>query len=106
MLHYTDKSSWNSIRSQVDWTFKTHRPPGDHPVGAYFTTLPPNSRNLASRLGIPAAKIEYVFCFRDAGDLEPLPGDRGRYIFFSRSDYLVEEGRQIDCGRREEANCQ
>jgi hypothetical protein len=105
MLHYTNKVSWNSIRSQVNWTFKTHKPPGVHPAAAYFTTLPPDARNLASRLGIPATKVEYVFCFRDAGDLKPIPGDRGKFILFSDTDYIVFEERQHDCGPRDEANC-
>jgi hypothetical protein len=105
MLHYTDKRSWNAIRSQVDWTFKASKPPGPHPAAAYFTTLPPDARNLASRLGIPATKIEYVFCFVDVGDLTPLAGDRGRFIFCFAGDYLVPKSRQQDCGRRTEANC-
>lgn len=105
MLHYTNKASWNAIRSQVDWVFKAHKPPGPHPTAAYFTTLPPDAPNLAIRLGIPAAKIQYVFCFFDAGDLKPLPGDRGKFIFFSGNDYVVPENRQQDCGLREEADC-
>jgi hypothetical protein len=105
MLHYTDKSAWNSIRSQIEWTFKAHKPPGHHPAAAYFTTLPPNTPNLANRLRISVSKIEYVFCFVDAGDLLPLPGDRGAYIFFSEDDYVVSRNRQLDCGTREEANC-
>ncbi len=105
MLHYTDKSSWNAIRAPGDWTFKAHKPPGPHPNAAYFTTLPPDTRNLANRLRIPASKIDYVFCFIDVGDLTPLPGDRGSYIFFFRGDYVVTKQRQEDCGAREEAKC-
>ena len=88
-----------------DWTFKAHKPPGPHPNAAYFTTLPPDTRNLANRLRIPASKIDYVFCFIDVGDLTPLPGDRGSYIFFFRGDYVVTKQRQEDCGAREEAKC-
>jgi hypothetical protein len=105
MLHYTDKPSWNAIRSQVDWAFKAHKPPGPHPAAVYFTTLPPDTRNLAIRLRIPASKTEYVFCFVDAGDLTPLPGGRGKYIFFFEGDYVVPNSRQQDCGPRLEANC-
>jgi hypothetical protein len=105
MLHYTDKSSFNTIRSQIDWTFKLHKPSGPHPAAAYFTTLPPDTPNLASRLRIPISKIEFVFCFVDAGDLTPLPGGRGKYIFFFQGDYIVPKYRQQDCGPREEANC-
>jgi hypothetical protein len=105
MLHYTDKPGWNAIRSQVDWVFKAHKPPGPHPAATYFTTLTPDTRNLAARLRIPVAKIEYVFCFTDAGDLTPLAGDRGKYIFYFEGDYTVEKTRHLDCGPREEANC-
>ena len=105
MLHYTDKPSWNTIRSQVDWTFEAHKPPGLHPAAAYFTTLPPDTRNLANRLRIPTSKIEYVFCFADAGDLIPLPGGRGKYILFFGGNYVVPKDRQQDCGPRREANC-
>ena len=106
MLHYTDRTSWNAIRSQSVWLFKAHKPPGPHPVAAYFTTLPPCTSNLAKRLRIPAAKTEYVFCFVDAGDLTPLPGGRGAYIFFFKGDYTVPRKRQTYCGTRKEANCQ
>ena len=106
MLHYTDKASWNAIRSQVDWTFKAHKPPGPHPSACYFTTLPPDTPKLAIRLRIPVTKAAYVFCFVDAGDLTPLPGDRGDYIFFFEGDYVVAKDRQQDCGLRGEANCQ
>jgi hypothetical protein len=105
MLHYTDKSSWNAIRSQVEWTFKLHKPPGPHPAAVYFTTLPPDTPNLANRLRIPTSKIEFVFCFVAAGDLTALPGGRGNYIFFFQGDYIVPKNRQQDCGPREEANC-
>ena len=105
MLHYTDKPAWNAIRSQADWTFKAHKPPGSHPAAVYFTTLPPDTPNLANRLRIPTSKVEFVFCFVDAGDLTPLPGDRGRYIFFFKCDYIVPKNGQQDCGPRKEANC-
>lgn len=105
MLHYTDKTSWNSIRSQVDWTFKAHKPRGPHPAAVYFTTLPPNTPNLASRLRIPSSKVAFVFCFANAGDLTPLSGGRGEYILYYLGDYVVVKDRQEDCGPREEANC-
>ena len=94
MLHYTDKASWNAIRAPREWTFKAHKPSGPHPKAAYFTTLPPDTHNLASRLRIPTSKIEYVFCFVDVGDLIPLPGDRGSYVFFFGGDYVVQKQRQ------------
>lgn len=98
MHHYTDKPSWNAIRSQVDWTFSASQPPGEHPFGAYFTTLHPTTPNLAARLRIPKAKTEYVFCFIDVGDLTPLPGGRGTFIFYFPGDYVVAQPRQLSSG--------
>ena len=94
MNHFTDKSGYNAISSQPDWCFKASKPPADHPVGAYFTTLAPQSPNLAVRLRIPREKLKFVFQFFDAGDLLPLEGGRGAYIFYSPSDYVVVESRQ------------
>jgi hypothetical protein len=86
MHHYTDRSGYNSLRSSVGWCFRAHQAPGDHPFGSYFTTLGPVTKNLALRLRISRSKIEYVFAFRDAGDLQPLRGQRGDYIFYSTAD--------------------
>jgi hypothetical protein len=94
MYHYTDRSSLKAISSQVDWMFVASQPPGQHPKGAYFTTLGPETMNLALRLGIPREKTEHYFSFVDSGDLEPLRGGRGKYIFFSTADYCVESKRQ------------
>lgn len=101
MNHFTDKAGYDSIASQVNWCFKAGQPPGDHPFGAYFTTLPPEAANLAARLRIPRAKIEFMFQFTDAGDLCPLRGGRGSFIFYSPVDYVVEETRQEYCGETE-----
>ena len=60
MLHYTNQNGWNSIRSQLNWLFRAQQPPGDHPLGAYFTTLPPSTRNLAKKLRIPRRLGECV----------------------------------------------
>lgn len=98
MIHYTDKDGYDSIRSQPTWRFKAPQPPGDHPFGAYFTTLTPDTKNLAKRLGVPRRKLAYRFEFTDVGDLTPLPGDRGEYIFYSATDYDVLEDRQQFCG--------
>lgn len=98
MYHYTDKEGYDAIRSQPVWKFKAAQPPGDHPFGAFFTTLGPDTRNLAKRLGIPRRKLAYFFCFRDAGDLKRLPGDRGDVVFYSPKDYEVSADRQIDHG--------
>jgi len=97
--HFTNHDGYNSISSQVDWLFKAAKPPGDHPFGAYFTTLDATTPNLAARLRIPREKLAYFFQFRDRpGDLVPLEGGRGRFVFYSPTDYTVEEDRQVDSG--------
>jgi hypothetical protein len=97
MYHYTDGAGFKAICSQTDWIFVASYPPGKHPKGAYFTTLGPETPNLALRLGIPKEKTERYFSFVDRGDLEPLRGGRGKYIFFSSADYRVESQRQREC---------
>ena len=99
MFHYTDADSFKSIASQPIWTFVASQPPGDHPFGAYFTTLSPDTPKLSKRLRIPRAKVELAFEFVDAGDLSPLPGGRGEYVFYSSVDYAVERSRQQYAGR-------
>ncbi|WP_437610720.1 hypothetical protein WMF20_03665 [Sorangium sp. So ce834] len=94
MNHFTSKTGYNAIGSQLDWCFKASEPPADHPKGAYFTTLSPEAPNLAVRLRIPREKLEFVFKFHDAGDLKPLHGGRGTYIFYSPVDYTVTQERQ------------
>ena len=98
LFHYTDQTGHLAIRSQVVWRFLANQPPGNHPVGAYFTSLDRGTKNLALRLRIPKAKIGYFFKFSGAGDLSPLPGGRGRYILYSPQDYSVDPSRQIDEG--------
>lgn len=100
-FHYTDDRGFKAISSQVTWVFKASQPPTDHPVGAYFTTLPPKTFKLANRLRIPKRKIAFVFCFTDAGDLIPIDGDRGQFVFYSPQDYPVEKDRQTAAGPRE-----
>ncbi len=98
LYHYTDLDGYNAIRSQQVWQFTAFQPPGNHPFGAYFTTLPPATPKLAKRLGLPRSKIEYVFEFDDAGELTPLPGARGAFIFYSPHDYEVISSRQRTVG--------
>lgn len=98
MNHYTNKSGYNAISSQVEWLFKASEPPAKHPKGAYFTNLGIDAPNLAKRLRIPKEKIEYYFSFVDVGDLKPLKGGRGKYIFYSEDDYTVGPERQIGKG--------
>ena len=102
LFHFTDRDGYNGIRAAVTWRFRASQPPGDHPFGAYFTTLPPGTRRLAYRLRIPVAKTEFVFAFRDAGDLQPLPGGRGDAIVYSPRDYEVAPDRQVDLGESEQ----
>lgn len=100
LFHYTDEDGYKSIASQLDWVFQASQPPGDHPVGAYFTPLTPDHSHLTSRLRIPRSKTAYVFCFRDAGDMKPLRGGRGKFIVYSSKDYVVPADRQVYHGLR------
>lgn len=96
VFHYTNDRGYKAISSQVTWLFKASKPPGDHPKGAYFTTLPPGTNNLAKRLFVrgSADKITFVFCFTGGEDLDPLDGGRGAFIVFSAEDYPVGPDRQ------------
>lgn len=98
--HFTDKSGYNGIRATREWCFKARQPPADHPVGSYFTTLGPETKNLALRLRVPRSKIEHAFVFTDGGDLLPLRGHRGDFILYSPVDYVVAESRRIASGER------
>jgi hypothetical protein len=98
MNHFTDRKGYNAIKARSPWLFLARKPPGDRPVGAYFTTLDPGTRNLAQRLRIPECKTEYLFSFVDRGDLLPLRGGRGEFVFYSPRDYEVEEARQRFAG--------
>ena len=100
MFHYTNKNGFNAVRSQRTWLFKASQPPGDHPEGTYFTTLPPGTINLGKRIFVRGCrdKLEFVFHFSGDDGLEPLPGDRGKWIFYSARDYPVEPNRQLDHG--------
>jgi hypothetical protein len=94
---------YKAISSQRTWVFRAAQPPGDHPVGAYFTPLGPGTIKLAKRLRISKSKLSFVFCFSDGADLVPLKGDRGEFIQYSPVDYSVEKSRQLFHGTREEA---
>ena len=103
MNHFTNKAGWKGIRSAPTWLFRAaDPPPEEHPFGAYFTTLPRSTPRLAMRLRVPRTKIEYVFEFQDAGDLRPLRGFRGAYVFYSPEDYPVSPERQGYDGPTEE----
>jgi hypothetical protein len=103
LYHYTDKKGYGRIRATVDWYFRAAQPvPRDHPFGAYFTTMPPGTKNLALRIRVPNHKITHLFSFLDAGDLTPLRGGRGEYVFYSPQDYVVVKKRQVFAGERGE----
>lgn len=96
MFHDTNDKGYKAIGSQQMWLFKASKPPGDHPKAAYFTNLPPGTKNLAKKLFVRgcADKIAFVFCFSGGDDLKPLEGGRGAFIFYSVEDYPVEKERQ------------
>ena len=96
LFHYTDEKGYKAISSQPVWVFKASKPPGAHPKGAYFTTLGPQTKNLAKRLFIRGAaeKIKYVFSFSGDENLKPIEGGRGAFIFYSEDDYPVDKDRQ------------
>lgn len=95
-FHFTNGDGFKAIGCQPTWVFKASKPPGDHPSGAYFTTLPPGTRNLAKRLFVRggAEKVRFVFSFWGADHLQPLEGGRGAFIFYSTDDYHVDRSRQ------------
>jgi hypothetical protein len=84
VFHYTNSTGYKAISSQPIWVFKASKPPGGHPVGAYFTNLPPGTKNLAKRLFVRGAadKVGFVFCFSGGDELTPLDGGRGDFIFY------------------------
>ena len=96
MFHYTDDKGYKAIRSQVVWLFKALQPPCDHPKEAYFTTLPPGTRNLSKRLFVRGCseKTRFVFSFTGGEDLPRLPGGRGKHVYYSEEDYPVVKARQ------------
>jgi hypothetical protein len=103
LFHYTDEKGYKAIVSLTVWVFKASKPPSDHPKGAYFTTLPPGTKNLNKRLFIRgcAAKTKYVFGFSGGEDLKPMRGGRGSYILYSEEDYSVVKERQGHHGEAE-----
>jgi hypothetical protein len=99
--HYTNSNGRKAISAQPDWTFRASKPPGPHPVGAYFTPLPPSMPRLCSKLLIPREKVEYVFEFAAGEELLPVEGGRGQHVVYSPADYVVPRagGRQIYAGQ-------
>ena len=101
LFHYTDTAGYDGIRSSRVWRFRAAKPPGEHPVGAYFTDYDERTPLLAQKLRIPRSKLEFFFAFQEAGDMRSLPGGRGRHIFYSVEDYIVDEPRQVRQGPTE-----
>ena len=101
VYHYADEDGYNSIRAASVWRFRAHRPPprdDDHPTAAYFSWLPPDTRNLSRRISLSTVKLEFVFAFFDAGDLSSLRGGREVSIALALSNYVVVKERQSYCG--------
>jgi hypothetical protein len=96
LFHYTNDKGHKAISSQHTWLFKASRPPCNHPKAAYFTDLPPGTKNLGKRLFVRGCKdkIGFVFCFSGGEDLTPIDGSRGEHVFFSKEDYPVVKERQ------------
>jgi hypothetical protein len=96
LFHYTNDKGYKAISSQVVWLFKASKPPCDHPKAAYFSTLPPGTKNLSKRLFVRgcAEKTEFVFSFSGGEDLPRLRGGRGEHVHYSVEDYSVEQPRQ------------
>lgn len=99
MHHYTDKKGYNAIRAVSPWCFKAGKQRSkSKPFGAYFTTLLPSAPNFVRRVRLPKSKRKYRFSFADKGDLIPLPGPRGKDVFYSPADYYVDQSRQQYAG--------
>src|SRR2546423_10995701 len=99
MNHYTNLKGFNGIRAVSPWCFKaTRQRLRTKRRAAYFTTLLPSDPNFVRRVRLPKKKREYRFCFTDIGDLSPIPGPGGKYVFFSPGDYYVDTPRQLYSG--------
>ena len=103
LFHYTNDKGYKAISSQIVWLFKALKPPCGHPKAAYFTTLPPGTKNLSKRLFVRgcAEKTKFVFSFSGEEDLCQLRGGRGEHIHYSVEDYPVEKPRQGPHGETE-----
>jgi hypothetical protein len=95
LFHYTNDKGYKAISSQVVWLFKASKPPCNHPKGAYFSTLPPGTKNLSKRLFVRgcAEKTKFVFSFSGGEDLLRLRGDRD-HVYYSNEDFPVVKERQ------------
>lgn len=94
MNHFTDRKGYDAIRAVSPWRFRARRQRSGQPFGAYFTTLELNAPNFFRKVRLPVKKRRFVFRFVDVRDLLRFPGLRGRYIFYSRTDYFVAKERQ------------
>ncbi len=101
LMHYTGGTAFKAIRSQKEWAFKASQPPGENPIGAYFTTLTPDAYHFSARLRIPKEKQEFVFAFIGQEGLRPKIGGKGDYIFWAPEDYIIRRDRQKYNGKAE-----
>jgi hypothetical protein len=106
VFHYTDKDGYNGVRApHPDWIFKVSQPVRkDHPVGAYFTIFPPDTKLLSNKIRVPRSKMTHFFEFSSADDLQHLghPKKRGEFVLYSSTDYTVAVGRQKRNGEASE----
>ena len=97
--HYTDAKGYNAIKAVSPWHFRAGKPRSpSKPFGAYFTTLVPSDPNFVKRVRLPKSKRKYRFSFEDGGDLLPLPGPGGKWVFYSPTDYFVDDDRHLYSG--------
>jgi hypothetical protein len=70
LFHYTNDKGYKAISSQVVWLFRASKLPDNHPKAAYFSTLPPGTKNLGKRLFVRgcAEKTKFVFSFSGGED--------------------------------------
>jgi hypothetical protein len=103
LFHYTNDKGYKAISSQVVWLFRASKPPGNHTKAAYFSTLPPGTKNLGKRLFVRGCseKTKFALSFSGGEDLPRLPGGRGDHVFYSEADYPVVRERQGPHGETE-----
>jgi hypothetical protein len=108
LFHYTNDRGYKAISSQVVWLFKASKPPCNHPKAAYFSSLPPSTRNLSKRLFVRGCtdKTEFVFSFSGGEELPCLRGGRGDLVYYNKEDYPVEVERQGPHGATEKVQGQ
>lgn len=87
LYHYTDSDGYIRINSsgKASITFVASQPRHpDKPFGVYFTTKPPNTKNLAATIKTSREKIRYYFkVLLPRNKVVPIPGGKGIFIWYS-----------------------